>query len=290
MGDVGCRVVVDAYHRAMTDRRADHRALALRRRPARRGRALAARGRPDLPGDDPGLGQDPADLGRARPGRRRRGVRPGADRRRDPRPRGPDLRDRPRRRPLGHRRGRRHAAPRRPRAARPPLRRRPHPHRVRGGGARPRPHASPRCSARRAASTSPTSRTATSRRCCRSPRSAPTTCTRWSSALLDEGTDAGAARPLGAQHRHRARPLRRPHGRRRRQQPAAPRRLPRLALGREGLPLRADVRRVRRAADRPRRRARLPARRRPGVGRRRAPRRQAAARLRRVRGARGSPW
>ena len=45
-----------------------------------------------------------------------------------------------------------------------------------------------------------------------------------------------------------------------RQQPAAARRLPRLAVGREGLPLRADVRRVRRAADRARRRARLPAR------------------------------
>ena len=62
------------------------------------------------------------------------------------------------------------------------------------------------------------------------------------------GHHPGAARPLGAQHRHRARPLRRPHRRRRRQQPAAPRRLPRLAVGREGLPLRADVRRVRRPA------------------------------------------
>ena len=81
--------------------------------------------------------------------------------------------------------------------------------------------------------------------------------------------------------------LRRPHGRRRRQQPAAPRRLPRLAVGREGVPVRADVRRVRRPADRARRRARLPARRRPGVGRRRTPRREAAARLRRVRRAPG---
>ena len=50
---------------------------------------------------------------------------------------------------------------------------------------------------------------------------------------------------------------------------------------REGGPVRADVRRARRAADRGRRRARLPARRRPGVGRRGAPRREAAARVRR---------
>ena len=53
-------------------------------------------------------------------------------------------------------------------------------------------------------------------------------------AVLDEGIDAGAAPAMGAQHRHRARPLRRPHGRRDRQQPAAPRRLPRLAVGGEG--------------------------------------------------------
>ena len=55
----------------------------------------------------------------------------------------------------------------------------------------------------------------------------------------------------------------------------------------EGLPLRADVRRVRRAPHRRGRRARLPARRRPGVGRRRPPRREAAARVRRVRGPAG---
>ena len=60
----------------------------------------------------------------ARPRRRRCGVRPGADRRRRPRPRGPRVRHRSRRRPLGDRRGRRHAAPRRSRATRPPQRRR----------------------------------------------------------------------------------------------------------------------------------------------------------------------
>ena len=91
----------------------------------------------------------------------------------------------------------------------------------------------------------------------------------------------GAARQVGAERRHHARPVRRPHGRRHREQPAAPGRLPRLVLGREGGPLRADVRLARRAAGRARRRARLPARPRPGVGRRGAARRQAAARLRR---------
>ena len=44
------------------------------------------------------------------------------------------------------------------------------------------------CSATRATSTSPRSRTATSPRCCRSRRSAPTTCTRWSRRVLDDGT------------------------------------------------------------------------------------------------------
>ena len=59
--------------------------------------------------------------------------------------------------------------------------------------------------------------------------------------------DARAARPMGAEHRHRLRSPRRPDGRRRRQQPAPARRLPRLALRREGLALRPHVRRVRSA-------------------------------------------
>ena len=90
-----------------------------------------------------------------------------------------------------------------------------------------------------------------------------------------------AARQVGAEHRHRPRPAHRPHRRRDRQQPAAPGRLPGLAVGGEGGPVRAHVRRVRRPAGRAGRRARLPARRRPGVGRHRAARRQAAARVRR---------
>ena len=134
------------------------------------------------------------------------------------------------------------------------------------GGPRPRPAASPSLlGAQGSLDARPRSRTSTSR------------------ALLPESkkraydvhplveasstrAPLGAARRVGAQHRHRARPLRRPHRRRDRQQPAAPRRLPRLAVGGEGRPLRADVRRVRRPADRARRRARLPARRRARSG------------------------
>ena len=100
---------------------------------------------------------------------------------------------------------------------------------------------------------------------------------------------ARAAREVGAQRRHHPRPPRRSRGRRHRQQPAAPRRLPRRDERREGLAVRAHVRRVRPAARRRRRRARLPPRRRPGVGRRRTPWRQAAARVRRGVRARASP-
>ena len=81
-----------------------------------------------------------------------------------------------------------------------------------------------------------------------------------------------------------------PHRRRARQQPAAARRLPELRKRREGSAFRAAVRRVRHSAGRRGRRARLPARCRPGVGRRGAPRRQAAARVRRVPPFRGSRW
>ena len=113
--------------------------------------------------------------------------------------------------------------------------------------------------------------------------------------LVDEPAglagDLGRAVPqVGAEHRHDAGPARRPHRRRHREQPDAPRRLPGLLVGGEGGAVRPDVRRVRRPADRRRRRPRLPAGRRAGVGRRRAPRRQAAARLRRGRWSPGSRW
>ena len=176
-----------AHRRRHRHRRArarpGHRAVALRRRPAGRGRRGAARGRPGLPGDDPRVRARPADLGRARPGRRRRGLRPGADRHRDHVDRRAGLRHRPRRRPLGHRRERRHGVPRRPRHARPAQRRRARRHRRPRTPPSPRPRRSPRCSPARARSTSRRSApTTTSARCCRRTRSAPTTCTRSSTA------------------------------------------------------------------------------------------------------------
>ena len=182
MGDVGCRVVVDAYHRAITDGvpiiglwHSGGARLA-------RGRAVAPRRRPHLPRHDAGLGRDPADLGRPGPGCRRRRLRSGPHRRRHPRSGGTHLRHRPRRGALGDRRGRRHAPSRRTRAPRTTLRRGPHPHRVRARGPRPRPHR--RLPARRAGQPGRRRRwtTATSAPCCRSRRSAPTTCTRSSTA------------------------------------------------------------------------------------------------------------
>ncbi len=94
---------------------------------------------------------------------------------------------------------------------------------------------------------------------------------------------------LGAERGHHARPAGRADRRRDREQPAAAGRLPGRHLGGEGGPVRPDVRRVRRAAGRDRGRARLPARRRPGVGRGGAPRREAAARVRRGDRAPGHP-
>ena len=100
----------------------------------------------------------------------------------------------------------------------------------------------------------------------------------------------GVPGQVGAVDGDRPRPAVRPHRRRARQQPAAPRWLPELRKRREGSTFRAAVRRVRHSAGRRRRRARLPARCGPGVGRRGAPRRQAAARVRRVPRFRGSRW
>ena len=200
-------------------------------------------------------------------------------------PNGTGLRHRPRRRPLGHRRGRRpwsaSVAPSRTRVA------------AAWCTSPRRPTKTPSLEARdltsllgragRARAGPPRSTTSTS------PRYLPESDKRAYDVhplvehLLDAGTPRRAARAVGAEHRHHARTPRRPHRRRDRQQPAAPGRLPRLALGREGRALRPHVRRVRRPARRRRRRPRLPARCRPGVGGRRPPRRQAAARLRRGR-------
>ena len=239
-----------------------------------------ARGRRGVRGDDPGVRQGAADLGGARAGGRRRGLRPGADRHGHPGPSRPGLRHRSRRRPQRDRRGRRHGAPRRP-----------EPHGRRSGvvhvvtddrrrGLRPGPAAGRAARRGRARWTRrrPTDADLAAL-LPESPKRAydvhPLV-----SGLLDE-PGRGAAPALGAEHRHHARPPGRAHRRRDRQQPAAARRLPGLHVGGEGGQVRADVRRVRRAAGRARGRARLPARRRPGVGRRGAPRREAAARVRR---------
>ena len=175
----GCRHVVDAYDRAVRERRAGHRPVALRRRPARRGRAVACTRSARSSPHDPGVRRVPqisVVLGPAAGGAAY----------------GPALTDIVILGPEGrifvtgpdvvrsrHRRGRRHAAPRRPRAARPPLRRRARRHRGRGERARPRPAGSPRCSAARAASPPTPSRTVDLARAAAGvARSAPTTCTR----------------------------------------------------------------------------------------------------------------
>ena len=89
---------------------------------------------------------------------------------------------------------------------------------------------------------------------------------------------AGAVR---AEHRRRLRPGRGPPGRRRRQPADAVRRHPRHRRLGEGRPVRAHLRRLQRPGADLRRRARLPARHRPGVERHHPPRRQADLRLRR---------
>ena len=158
---------------------AGRRHLALRRRPAGRGRHRPARRRRGVRGDGPGLRAHPADLGRARRRRRRRRLRSGADRHRDHGPGRAGVRHRAGRRPLGHRRERRPGDPRRPGHPRPALRRRARGHRLRAGGA------GDRAAGRRPAgrpghlhARPPTSPTSTSRPCCRSSRSAPTTSSR----------------------------------------------------------------------------------------------------------------
>ena len=145
---------------------------------------------------------------------------------------------------------------------------------------RRRPAASPRCSVRQGACARGRRRRPRAA-CCPSRPAAPTTCTRWSSGVLDEGT--------GLELHPAGRPTSRPRSAasavapsasspttrcgsaaawtRRRREKAA--RFVRMCDA-FGVPLVVLV-------DVPG----LPARRRPGVGRRRTPRRQAAARLRR---------
>ncbi len=93
------------------------------------------------------------------------------------------------------------------------------------------------------------------------------------------------ASALGHEHRVRLRPDRRPRRRDRRQPAAEPRRHARHRSVGEGRSIRADVRRVQRPARHVRRRARLPARDRPGVRRHHPARRQAPVRVLRSDGA-----
>ena len=90
----------------------------------------------------------------------------------------------------------------------------------------------------------------------------------------------GVPGQVGAVDGRRPRPAVRPDRRRARQQPAATGRLPELRKRREGSAFRAAVRRVRHPADRRGRRPRVSAGCGPGVGRRGASRREAAARVR----------
>ena len=136
----------------------------------------------------------------------------------------------------------------------PSVGRRAHPHRVRARGARPAQ--SPPSSAPRAAWRSSPSRTVTSaRRSCRSTPTPPTTCTRSSTSPARRGHHAGAACPLGPQHRHHPAPASAAA-------PSASSPTTRCASAaasthsqQEGfVPLRAHVRRLRGAAGRARRR------------------------------------
>ena len=176
MGTAGCAAIVAAYAEAAVAGRPDRGPVALRRGPAGRGRGQPARGGNRVRGDDPRVRAGAADLRGARPGGRRRRLRPGADRHRDPVRPGAHLRHRPGRGAVGDRRGRGHGTARRPRAAQPPLRRGARGHRDRRGGAGPGPPA--RGPAQRPGQDHRGRRGPRPvRACCPSPPAAPTTCT-----------------------------------------------------------------------------------------------------------------
>ena len=281
----GCRHIVDAIDTAVRDAQPGDRPVALRGRPPGRGRRGARRRRRVFAAMISASGQVPQisvvlgpAAGGAAYGPALTDIVIMSDEGRVF-VTGPDVVR------SGHRRARRHDRARRPRRPRAQVRRRPRGGRLRGRRDPPGPpHA--RCSwpawrlpIRAGADPVPTCATC-------SPDSAR--------RAYDVRPLYGSSRPrrlprtpgpLGAQHRGRLRPAVRRHHRGDRQQPAAQGRLPRLAERGEGGAVRAHVRRVRRPDARPRGRARLPARRRAGVGRGRTARGQAPVRLRRVRGA-----
>ena len=107
--------------------------------------------------------------------------------------------------------------------------------------------------------------------------------------VLDDGRVPRGPGPVGTQHRRRVRPGRGPQ-RRRGRQPAHPvRRLPGHRRIGEGRPLRPHLRRLQHPGADLRRRPRVPARHRAGVGRHHPPRGQADLRLRARRRSRRSP-
>ena len=141
MGVEGCRAHRQRLRHRHRGAEPDRGHLALRRRAAGRGRQGAARGRLGVRGDDPRVGLHPADLGGRRLRRRRRRLRPGADRRHRDGAGEPGVRHRTRRGAQRHRRGRRHGVARRPGDPPQEVRRVPHRRRRRARRLRARPPA-----------------------------------------------------------------------------------------------------------------------------------------------------
>ena len=276
LGEVYGEKITKVMDLADQDRLPDHRHQRGRRRPHPGGRRLARPLRRDLPPQRARLGRHPADQPDHGQLRRRPRLLPRRHRLHDHGR--PDLRDvhhRTRRHQDRHRRGRHDGGPRR--RAHPqhqvgqrPLHglRRGGRHRLRQGAAVLPPAEQPRRAAdvRRGPPTwrSPTS-TGRSTRSSPTRRTSPTTCTTSSRRSLDDeeflevqalfapNIIVGYGRVEGRSGRHRRQPA------------DAVRRLPRHRRLREGRPLRAHLRRLQHPGPDLRRRARLPARHRPGV-------------------------
>ena len=245
MGSVGCQHIVAAIDTGVRAAPPGDRAVALRRRPARRGRRGAGRGGPDVRRDGARLRPGAADLGRARRGGRRRRLRPGAHRPGRDGPGGPGVRHRPGRGAQRHRRDDRHGGPRRAERARQAVRCGARGGRLRGRRAAPGPAADRACSPGPGSSTcgpseakDPDLRALLPAEKRRAYDVRPLV-----RGLLDDDPDdpSGCAfeelqAEVGAEHRGRARPARRAQRRRAGQQPAAPRWLPGLPLARRRRP------------------------------------------------------
>ena len=124
--------------------------------------------------------------------------------------------------------------------------------------------------------------TTSSTRSSRTTPTSPTTCATWSSRIVDDGEFFEVQEHFAQEHHHRLLAAGRPAGR---ASWATSRRSMAGVLdidaSREGRALRALLRRLQHPAGHVQRRARLPARHEPGVGRDHPPRRQAAVRVHR---------